>query len=59
MGDVSGISILGAETLDLNAEFASESPRAGRSTRCVELYEDPDVAGESSGVGDDVREVSS
>ncbi len=58
VGDTTGTSFLGTETLDLSVELASESPRAGRSTRCVELYEEPEVAGESSGVGDEVREVS-
>lgn len=58
VGDAAATSFRVVGALDLSMELARESPRAGRSTRWVELYEDPEVAGESSGVGEEASEVS-
>lgn len=47
VGDGSALSPREMDAEGLSAEGFSESPRAGRSTRWLELKDEPDVSGES------------
>lgn len=54
VGEVEGKSFEADDFPVDRSALARESPRVGRSTRCVELYEEPDVAGDSSRARDSV-----
>lgn len=47
VGEGIDLSVLEVEADGFSVEALSESPRAGRSTRWLELKEEPDVSGES------------